>query len=272
MDIYARYAGGNIQMTENDTLWQAGGERYYFDQDLSNCQSWKWNESKTEIYFNDNTHEITAQGKCARIGCIGRDETKTAVYGYDSEKDCYYVAYNPKLSSATVVVDATYNDGEHGEKAVTYVGVGAFANNQTLTHVYLPDSVTEIKASAFSLCKSLQFIDLGGVSKLGGKLVSAGDDVNDAQVNAFLACNALRTVVVKGNLTVTRQTFVKGSQVGDYGFDIYTEATSATITLYSSDVLTANSKIYYYSAEAPTTAGNYWHYVNGEVKAWDTVA
>ncbi len=250
MDIYARYAGGNIQMTENDTLWQAGGERYYFDQDISNCQSWKWNESKTEIYFNESEHALTELGKCSRVGCIGRDESKTASYGYDSEQDCYYVAYNPKLTAATVTVDAVYDDGEHGEKAVTYVSNGAFANNQTLTHVYLPDSVTEIKASAFSLCKNLQFIDLGGVSKLGGKLVSAGDDVNDAQVNAFLACNALRTVVVKGDLTVTRGTFVKGSHNDDYGFDIYSESMNATVNIPSNvnTLWTANSKIYTYDA------------------------
>ncbi len=270
--IYSEAADATVTGATTDNaggLWTANSKIYCCDETLPVCQSWQWNEDKTDVVVAE--HSERNDGYCEH--CFTKlDATKAVNYAWDDTTKTYYVEDDGSITSATVYVAGTFNDGEHDLADVTYIGASAFSENQNITHVYLDDKITEIKASAFSLCKSLQFIDLGGVSKLGGKLVSAGDDVNDAQVNAFLACNALRTVVVKGNLTVTRQTFVKGSQEGDYGFDIYTEAASATITLYSFDALTANSKIYYYSENQPTTAGNYWHYVNGEVKAWDTVA
>ena len=80
----------------------------------------------------------------------------------------------------------------------------------------------------------------------------------------------LKTVIINKNLTVTRQTFIKGSHSTPVGINIYAREAGGTISVPSNvnTLWTADSKIYYYSEEAPTTSGNYWHDVNGEATAW----
>ena len=252
MNIYARYQGGEIKMHANDTIWLYGGERYVFDVDISNCKSWRWNESKTDIVFNNTNHILDKDGKCTINGCIGYDETLYPIYGYDVNQDCYYVANNPKLTASKIAVASTYNDGEHGEKHVKYIASNAFAGNENLTHVYLPDTVTQIKDSAFSNCKNLVEIDLGGVTKLGR------DENNVAMSNAFLACNSLKVVIINKDLNVTHQTFVKGSwsdniEGFELGFSVYAKNSGGTINIPTgvlgndNTIWTNNSKIYIFS-------------------------
>ena len=95
------------------------------------------------------------------------------------------------------------------------------------------DSVTSIGSSAFYGCDGLTSITIpSSVTSIGSF--------------AFYECDSLETVYYGGT----------ASQWSKISFNSY------------NGCLTAATR-YYYSAEAPTTSGNYWHYdENGNVAVW----
>ena len=272
-NVYSKVAGGTIDIykTYNNSARNDlySGKAYtYSEKDCVN--TWKY-DANGNIIISSVTDHIYDNGLCANCGA---DIATVGVTYTLSDDQTYYSVTGYTGKDAKVYVRASIDN-----IPVTTIGASAFTENQTITHIYLPNSVTVIKASAFQLCKSLEYIDLGGVSKLGGDSVGYGDAVNDAQTNAFLACNNLKYVVINKDLTVTRQTFIKGSHSTPNGLCIYAKQAGGTINIptgasgNANTLWTENSKVYTYSETKPTeNFGSYWHYVNGVPTVWTAEA
>ena len=113
-----------------------------------------------------------------------------------------------------------------------YYAKNLYLNNELVTELVIPNTVTEIKAYAFHNCSSLTSVTIGN------GVTSIGDD-------AFRNCSSLTNVYYKGTASEWGQISIGGGN---------SSLTSATC--------------YYYSEIQPTTTGNYWHYVDGVATPW----
>ena len=133
-----------------------------------------------------------------------------------------------------------------------------YLNNELVTELVIPDSVTRIGSSAFRGCSNLTSITIPD------SVTSIGD-------YAFRDCRSLTRVVIPDSVT----------WIGKFAFEycssltVYCEATSKPND-WNSWWNYSNRPVYWYSETAPAlnadgTAydGNYWHYdESGEIVVW----
>ena len=108
----------------------------------------------------------------------------------------------------------------------------ALCNCFSLTSITIPDRVTSIGGWAFSGCNRLTSITI----PKGVKSIS---------FLAFRGCSSLTNVFYKGTMK---------------DFD-------NIMILFDNEYFESATK-YFYSEEAPTEEGNYWHYVDGVETIW----
>ena len=162
--------------------------------------------------------------------------------------------------------------------SVTSMGDGAFSYCASLTSISIPDSVTRIGDYAFTSCTSLTSVTIGNsVTGIGEwafsgcislMSVSIPDSVKSIGRLAFHNCTSLKSITIPNSVT----------NIGDAVFydctsfsDVYYAGTAeewANVNIGSDNSDLANATIYYYSENAPTTLGNFWHYVDGVVTVW----
>ena len=89
---------------------------------------------------------------------------------------------------------------------VSIIGPSAFNQQESITSVVIPDSVTTIQGSAFGICTNLTNVTMGsGVTSIGE--------------SAFASCYGLTNVVIGPNVT----------SIGDYTYYACTNLRSLTI-------------------------------------------
>ena len=132
--------------------------------------------------------------------------------------------------------------------SVEIIGEHAFCNCLALKSIKIPDSVKRIGEYAFSSCETLKFLDLGSVHAIAS--------------GAFVGCPALTEVIIPVSLT----SLFYRSFFPDQVYNIYylgTETQWSNLEYYFE-----NDNIYFYSETQPTTAGNFWHWVDDKPTIW----
>ena len=112
---------------------------------------------------------------------------------------------------------------------VTYIGDNAFAADNSLTSVTIPNSVTSIGSEAFNSCNSLTSVTIGNSvtnignnafsSSIGLASVTIAEGVTHIGRAAFAACIHLAKVTIPNSVTF----------IGDDAFNYCTSLTSVTI-------------------------------------------
>ena len=138
--------------------------------------------------YIDEAHladHVMADGACT---VCGLQRTKKVVYRYDESNDCYFVVgTDAGYDDENLYILAKYNDGKNGERAVKYIGYGAFKSNKTIRRAILPESMTEfadadekfnktdkngvkvsspLRGECFDDCSSLEYVSMKGITVL----------------------------------------------------------------------------------------------------------
>ena len=129
-------------------------------------------------------------------------------------------------------------------------------NNKLVTNLVIPESVTSIKAYAFSGCSGLTSVTIPN------SVTSIGDW-------AFSGCSGITNITIPESVTSIGASAFRGCAWLD---KIYYQGTAEDwnkIDIRSDNDKLTSATRYYYSAEKPTASGNYWHYnENGEIEEW----
>ena len=134
---------------------------------------------------------------------------------------------------------------------LTTISGSLFSDCTGLKNVTIPANVTSIGNFAFWSCTGLKTVRF----EQGSKLRTIGE-------SAFDYCSYLESIVIPSTVTnIGLRAFG-----GIYDLTAYCESTSKPATWDDSWNHTALT--YWYSETQPTTAGSYWHYVNGEPTVW----
>lgn len=135
-------------------------------------------------------------------------DTKTVnglefVIGKDVEVATYFnlFEYNGSINKFNTVSTVTFEDGCKVRELD-----GTFRGFYNLTSVVLPESVKKVGKSTFEQCRSLESIDLSGVTELDTE-------------NLFANCHSLKSVILPDNLT----------EIGPYMFSNCKSLVSLTI-------------------------------------------
>lgn len=106
--------------------------------------------------------------------------------------DCFVVENGVLTSYNGILSEVVVPESINGEE-ITAIGDSAFENNETITSVILPQSVTEIGENAFANCKNLEQITANGVKALG--------------TCAFYGCKSLESIFFESALSVSECCF-----------------------------------------------------------------
>ena len=128
--------------------------------------------------------------------------TKNLKYELNANKTGYILTV-VNGSTEEVVIPPTYKD-----LPVFKIGEGAFFNNDKITSVVIPDSVTIIGDRAFYACNKLSDVTLGnGTDRIGRwafynctslTSIIIPDSVTSIGSHAFYTCTSLKTINYKG--------------------------------------------------------------------------
>lgn len=283
LDILLVGGSGEPQFTGDGAIAYQNlltGITYYKVDDTAEAKCLQWNyDANGNAVKGASEHTWKEDGTCETCGKYHTDKTNGVVYGYDASVDggVYYVGLNKTLNLETVEILDKYNDGIHGEKAVTYVRQSAFYGNANIKKVILPESVTLLDGAVFMNCANLEYVSMTGVVNMRFQGGLKKDYISGTYDNGgnFTFCSKLKTVIVNKNFNLfcdseNPQQFYTNQEGGTV--DIYVNG-----TIDESNVkcgVTASNKllsgnIYYYSASEPTdTENTYWHYVDKVATLW----
>lgn len=146
----------------------------------------------------------------------------------------------------------------------------------------IPDSVTNIGAYAFGSCRSITILSIpkgidkiecytfGALSAL--QILKIPNNIKVIEDLAFAFIYSLDNVIISDSVTsIGKDVFCSSGISKGKPIDIFYEGTfeewTQIIINPQNDDLT-NATMYYYSVTAPTTEGNFWHYVDGVPTIW----
>ena len=242
------------ELDKNGPNYMFTGNVYYYDESGEKCgQFWRYDEDGNPVKNKEHT---IRENVCVDCGYI---YNKDMVFQY-KEKLNAYACKRVRVSTCSdvIVIPETYNDGIHGELPVKIVDNGAFGSAKNVTKVILPMSITKVYGSGFG-APNLEVVIMPGVTAMG--------DGND--INQFLNCTKLHTIVVAQNANLSWQTFhVEPSKYPSYtalvDVYLYGEENRVTMSDYNNNMFTWN--VYCYS-EDETRHGTWWKFdEEGNVK------
>ncbi len=227
------------------------GKIFYLG-DGEKCFTWKFDDSGN-VKAGPAEHNFV-DGKCSVCGIYLVD------YAYDSASQTYYVTgVASGITEETITIASTYNDGTHGEHAVTYVAKKAFENKTKIKRVIMP-SITDLGGQVFWGCENLEYVDMRGVTYIKYNQPGRPDGATESN-NNFRFCNSLVTVIVGNGYSSETGQFNSDHTRGIV--DLYVYGTSTVTTHADDKILSGN--VYYYS---DTEKAGAWHFANGAATLW----
>ncbi len=262
--LYVLEKGGRITTGgHNSNLLmkdESGKIKQTFYAENGRCGTWHFAEDGYTVVETDANHLFGEEGVCVKCGAI---DTLGINYDYDAEVDAYYVSgiqdgyvLEPNANGDVVVqILNSYDDGVHDAKPVLYLGTECFKDNKVITHIVLPESVTELKTRCFWGMKNLVSVDLGGVTE-----ICCGEN-QGAKNNQFFRCDSLTTVIIQGNLKIEGQVFNTDTSGVSKQARLYAKAagTIEIADLSTTNKLFANVTPVYYNEAAICGSGE-WKY------------
>ncbi len=229
------------------------------------------NENLTNaIHYYYSAGMPTTEGNywCYVNGEVSKWEDVLSVFNMTNTEDsCTLVGVKDKNATSFPIPDC-----------VTVIANSAFSGCTNLEVVVIPDSVTTIEAWAFSRCGNLKSVIFGENVKTIGKgafqecvaleHVTISNCVVSLGEQAFYGCTNLASITIANSVTsIDALAFYRCSSLSSIYY-IGTESEWAQISIGKDNTGITNATIYFYTETQPTTAGNYWHYVDGEPTVW----
>jgi hypothetical protein len=205
-------------------------------------------------------------------------------YTLSDDGSYYIVADLGTCKDAHIVIPPTYSG-----LPVTGISGWAFSKYYDVISITIPSTVTEIGKGEFYDCAGLiefivdpdnacyKSVDGNLYTKDGKTLIKCAMaktkvtilyGVTEIGDSAFLQCRNLKSIEIPDSVT----------SIGSYAFaecisltKVYytgTEAEWNRISIGTGNNELLNATRYYYSETQPTTAGNFWHYVDGVPTVW----
>lgn len=204
--------------------------------------AFKDNETITEIVLANN---ITSIGEDAFRNC-SQLESVTIQNGVTSI-GMYAFCESAKLTNVTLPTSITFIGGHCFQKTgltsveipadITVIEGYTFDNCNNLTSIVVPNGVTTIKGNAFSNSSNLETLIIP-------------KSVKNIEPYIVYDCSKLSKI------------FYTGTQ---------TEWNTITWNNTTNSSEIESTKLYFYSETQPTTAGNYWRYVDGVPTEWENI-
>ncbi len=136
-----------------------------------------------------------------------KTEWKYAEYNDGYKLISFTQAFNDNTKEITI-------PSQYEGKNVIAIADKAFYQNNKITKVIIPDTVTEMGASIFKECKNLETVDLGkGVVTMGGECfkdcksltsIVLPESLVELSGETFMGCKLLKTVELSPNITEIR--------------------------------------------------------------------
>ena len=202
--FYAEAEDGEYKEITSETVF-APEKLYYVKAVVAAGENYIGATSEIKTFIKN--HEYNENGKCVKGDAYN---TAGVTYAYGADKGEYYVTGCADSVTELVILPA-YNDGEHGEKAVTYIKNEAFAEKANIVKAILPATVTDLGGGVFRSCDNLTFVSMVGIKSLIYD-VDGRPDGSKSCNNNFLRCYKLTTVIIASDFYTNTQQFTDGSQ------------------------------------------------------------
>ncbi len=152
-------------------------------------------------------------------------------------------------------------------------GANLYLNDELITNLTIPNSISSISPYAFFHCKSLKSVSIpDNVISIGERSFKTCDQLTNVTIgngvtvigeSAFSYCAQLTSVTIGNSVT----TIENLSFAGCFSLTkIYYTGTEKKWEDIHNNIDTLPT--YYYSENPPTESGNYWRYVNGIPTVW----
>lgn len=244
-----------------------------------------------DLEKKDENDQYVSKGNCIvnqsvaslSVGCIGSvipEGVKLISYDAFSGANVKSVAlpdsvvsiYNRAFADCSLLSEIKFS------ATLEAIAFSAFKNCTSLSEISLPATLKQIMASAFAGCSALRLVEIpdsvtdAGTATFRGctslKSAKLSEGMTTIDSGLFSGCSSLTEIMIprkianiKGNAFENcplAEIFYKGTQADWNKIEIVETGNEA---LFS-------ATLNYYSEEAPTEAGNYWHYVDGVPTKW----
>ena len=185
--------------------------------------------------------------------------------------ECVILGNSVKTIEGTAFASCTRLAEIHIPASLTSIGYSSFDRCTGMERVYITDLEAWCKISFDITANPMYFgADLYLNNELVTELVIP-DTISSIKKYAFYGCESITSVVIPQSVTYigsdSFQTFEDSSNLKAVYYAGTTEEWGSIFIDIDNYTLKGATR-YYYSETEPATAGNYWHYVDGVPTAW----
>ena len=243
------------------------------------------------VVYSNNTEQAPGEGCFWRSVTVG---SATRIVAWELKDGTLTVGTAEKVIINFTSPDQTpwYNDSASVTKVVirdgiTTVGHYSFDGMSTVTQIVMPDSVQKTSGVAFTGTGYYTNPEnwVGGALYISNHLIKVDytaigttftvkKGVVSIAEEAFENCSTITELVLPNGLVGIYSTAFNG--LSGLVRVLFNGTANAYATLMDSNSAAKNNLssvapdhlVYYYSKNTPTIAGNWWHYVQGQIEIW----